>query len=80
MNRIKAIAMTCALAFVNLFSFKAVYSIFRKRRHEQLLLERQAQQTPKFKCSFEATILFNHSGVRIETVGFLNHEREYYEC
>lgn len=78
MNHIKAMAMTCALAFINLFSLTAVYSIFRKRRYKQLLLERQTQQTPKFKGYCETTIYFRSGTVRIKTASFLNHEKEYY--
>ncbi len=79
MNRAKAIAIACVLAVVSLFSFRAAYSAFRMRRCKQLLQKRQAKQAPKFQCRCEAIIYFNHSGLRIDTVSLLEHEKEYYE-
>ena len=52
----------------------SLYKEFRYRR-----LKRQLDQAPKPQCRCETIIYFNYSGIRIDAVSLLEHEKEYYE-
>ncbi|MCR5697790.1 MAG: hypothetical protein K6G73_12525 [Marinilabiliaceae bacterium] len=65
-------------ALLSLFAVGlTVVSLYKEYRFRQL--KRKAKQVPKFQSRCETIIYFNHSGLKIEAVSFLEHEKEYYE-
>lgn len=54
-----------------------VVSLRKEYRFREL--KRQMEQAPKPQCRCETIIYFKYSGIRIDTVSLLEHEKEYYE-
>ena len=70
--------MSIVFALLSLFAVGlmavSLYKEYRFRR-----LKRQLEQAQKPQCRCETIIYFKYSGLKIEAVSLLEHEKEYYE-
>ena len=73
-KRITSIVFALSSLFV-----VGLMAVSLKKEYRFRELKRQLEQAPKPQCRCETIIYFNHSGLKIETVSLLDHEKEYYE-